>query len=114
MPPAFFCFGCCDDRAIPPSHSLRWNLVNHLSGLALNCNPPNISLPSSRIIGISHWHPAKTHNFHRIRSWIWLWIESLRHLGKGCIMKLQKSWEWVIFKSSINKDNAWVVRNIND
>jgi hypothetical protein len=25
----------------------RWGLVNYLTGLALNCDPPDLSLPSS-------------------------------------------------------------------
>jgi hypothetical protein len=39
----------------------RWGLVNYLSGLASNLNPPNLSLLVAGITGVSHWYPALHH-----------------------------------------------------
>jgi hypothetical protein len=36
----------------------RWSLKNYLPGLALNCNPPDLSLPSTWDYKCEYWHLA--------------------------------------------------------
>jgi hypothetical protein len=52
---------------------LRWAISNFLLGLALNCNPPNLCLPSSWKLNLIRIFPINNHQevFDVARHW-WL------------------------------------------
>jgi hypothetical protein len=59
--------------------------MNYLPGLALNCDPPDLSLPSSKIIGMSHWCLA-------IASLLTCEETAFIHILQKCSNKLPSYW----------------------